>query len=546
MSNQKTNISEFERIHQNIIAKVIDARDIEYDIELFQPGTFNHIQNVVSGNTTIAANETPHSASPGEQLEILPKSWKFITLLDRDNLSFITDQKIAYEKHKMTVNNEDYVKICNTYKKLLDKKMADNKNKASQDAHLAQLDNNDLPDFPHLKVNGKGQISIPTHPENTEHLFINMLGISIRWNDLTKDMCIEHGLTYLNNGFSSDNNEVITYLEGLATENDLSITRTNLINHIAKIGKQYRYHPVKEFLEQVKWDGNDYFEQVFNTLTLHKSANVEISRLLFRKWLIMCVAAALAPNGIAPQGVLVLQGPQGIGKTTWLKNLMPNPEWFCEGMQLDPRNKDDVIQFVRNWVVELGEIDATFRKADISALKAFVTRNVDEYRPPYGASIERFPRRTCFGGTVNDVEFLSDDENRRFWVLPITSIERDHNIDLSQFWAQIVEIYRSGEPFWLNSEEMAELQVTNNNFRKLSPLEQRLEDYGLCPYDKNDRNSLKHLMSLTEIFEHIGMKSPNSRDISVLKKYLEQKKVFRQTRGAKKWEVSFNTSHTVE
>ena len=464
------------------------------------------------------------------------KPWRFITDQERNDLIFLDDQKELYEQAQQTINNLDYVKICNAWTKVRNKLLAEEAETAKLEAKLHA----ELPDYPHVKLRSSGDAVVQTHPENTEHLFVNVLGISIRWNDLTKDMELNHNQAFLNNGYSSDNNEAITFAEGLATEYGLPVTRGALINHVALIGKKYRYHPVYDYLTQLKWDGKSRLPEIMQTLTLSEDANVEVCELLLRRWLVMCVAAILNSKGISPQGALVLQGPQGIGKTTWLKRLLPNQDWFCEGMQLDPRNKDDVIQFVRNWVVELGEIDATFRKADIAALKAFVTRDTDEYRPPYGATIEKYPRRTCFSGTVNDMEFLSDDENRRFWVLPITHIERDHGIDLDQLWAEIVVLYRNNEPYWLNQSEIAKLQQTNQQFKKLTPLEQRLEDAKVRAFDPrtpHKKSETPLTLTLTEIFELIGVKNYSPADIMRLKKYLTNKKVNRSDTDKSKWVI---------
>lgn len=453
-----------------------------------------------------------------EEKKVPIKAFSMITAFEKEDISYMADLKKAYEDNAVTEGNTDYVKICNLYKKLLDKKL---KVAAKEQAKEAkEMMTEEVPDYPHVKFRNNGDITVQCHPENTEHLFVNVLGMTCRWNDLIKDMEISHGQSYLNNGFSSDNNETITYVEGQAVEKALPITRGALINHIALIGKKYRYHPVRDYLTGLTWNKEDYFEKVFDSLVLKEGSNIELSKMLLKRWLVMCVAAVLNDNGIAPQGALVLQGPQGIGKTTWLKRLMPDTDWFCEGMQLDPRNKDDVIQFVRNWVVELGEIDATFRKSDIAALKAFVTRDIDEYRPPYGATIERFPRRTCFSGTVNDMEFLSDDENRRFWVLPIVEIKRDIDINLDMFWAQIVELYRNGEKYWLDKKEIDELQTNNRIFKKLSPLEQKLEDFEVRAYDGN-KGTIAIKLTLTEIFDKIGVKAYNTGDLGKLRKYLE-------------------------
>jgi putative DNA primase/helicase len=72
-----------------------------------------------------------------------------------------------------------------------------------------------------------------------------------------------------------------------------------------------------------------------------------------------------------------------------------------------------VMSAVSHWVVELGELDSTFKKSDVSVLKAFITRRQDKLRRPYARRDSVFPRRTVFAGTVNDYQFLHDNTGNR-------------------------------------------------------------------------------------------------------------------------------------
>ena len=114
------------------------------------------------------------------------------------------------------------------------------------------------------------------------------------------------------------------------------------------------------------------------------------------------MVAAAAPAGVATQGVLTFSGAQGIGKTTWIMRLMPRKlDVILTGHTLDTKNKDSVYLALSNLICELGELDATMRKSDIAALKAFVTQQEDKLRRPYMAKESEFVRRTSFCATVN-------------------------------------------------------------------------------------------------------------------------------------------------
>ena len=141
------------------------------------------------------------------------------------------------------------------------------------------------------------------------------------------------------------------------------------------------YNPVKEWIESVVWDGQSRLQAFMDSLTTQESN--QLKEIIMRKWLISCVAAAYEDNGVELEGILVLQGAQGLGKTLWFKRLCDYEKgWLLEGATLNPSDKDSVKRAVSHWIVELGEIESTFKKSDIDQLKAFVTAKTDELRLP--------------------------------------------------------------------------------------------------------------------------------------------------------------------
>ena len=195
-----------------------------------------------------------------------------------------------------------------------------------------------------------------------------------------------------------------------------------------------------------------------------------------RKWLIQAVAAAFSPDGIAGQGILTFVGPQNIGKTTWFQRLAPaSLDAILTGHTLDMRSKDSIFIALSYWIVELGELDATFSKSEISALKSFTTQGMDKLRRPYAATESNFGRRTVFGGTVNESQYLNDPTgNRRFWSIEVDGFDLDSGVDMQQLWAEVKTIWVGGENWALNREEMAELNVHNEEFTVADPIEERL------------------------------------------------------------------------
>jgi putative DNA primase/helicase len=216
---------------------------------------------------------------------------------------------------------------------------------------------------------------------------------------------------------------------------------------------------VTDWVRAKPWDGVSRFGQLFDTLDIQEEfeAHRDLLRVQLDKWLLSggkcLVLDSLSGDGVAAQGVLVVQGPQNLGKTRWFKALVPDSAWFSEGLTMDPSNKDHVIQGTSTFICELGELDSTTRKSDVAQLKAFLTRSKDVYRSPYGRDREVYARRTIFGATVNPDTFLVDDTgNRRFWVMPVKSVNADHDVDMQQVWAEAAARVAAGETYWMPDE----------------------------------------------------------------------------------------------
>ena len=238
-----------------------------------------------------------------------------------------------------------------------------------------------------------------------------------------------------------------------------------------------RFNPVLDMLKAAPpWDGVDRAEQL--TDILHIPADDALSRVLLRKWLWQCLAMANNDLGGAygADGMLVLQGPQGIGKTTFCRVLAVRPDLVKTGMYIDSRDKDTLRRTTSCWIAELGEVETTLR-SDLERLKAFVTAECDIYRLPYGRSDQTLARRTSLIATCNSTRFLIDPTgSRRFWTIPVAQIDLQalNDFDALQLWKQIEEEI-AGDPqcFRLTQIEQAELARRNGAHEK--PLKAQME-----------------------------------------------------------------------
>lgn len=247
-----------------------------------------------------------------------------------------------------------------------------------------------------------------------------------------------------------------------------------LIDHLSIIMVERAVHPVADWIRSRPWDGVDRTEALLESLTMAPDSNRALALRMLRTWLATAARAALVPSdaqhGIAAQGILVLQGRQGTRKSSWVMSLVPpNSGWAKESVLLDPSDRDSVQRATEFWLVELGELDATFRKADIAALKAHITASTDTYRRAYAAASETVPRRTIYAATVNDQTFLVDETgSRRFWVLAVLACNPDHGIDLQQLWAQAATLEVEG--LYLKDDEQRASEDSNQAHEVIDPI----------------------------------------------------------------------------
>ena len=258
------------------------------------------------------------------------------------------------------------------------------------------------------------------------------------------------------------------------------MTPQTVSGYLFSIADEHRYNPIQEMLASFCNSDPSHLERICEILGLRS----DFERTLFRKWLMQTVAFAFASleHPVSAEGVLVLQGKQGSGKTSFFRKLSVNPQWFSEGVVVDLRNKDSVINAVSSWICELGEIDSTLKKEQ-SALKAFITRNVDRIRLPYAAAESEFPRTTSMCGTVNPEQFLKDPTgNRRYWTINADWIDKQALFSLTQeeifnLWGYIYHLYLlDKEGFRLNDVENRMLELKNREFSTSQPYELEILD----------------------------------------------------------------------
>ena len=353
--------------------------------------------------------------------------------------------------------------------------------------------------WPNIGSNGQ---PLNTRP-NVERLLDNY-SISAKYNEISKD--VEVLVPGVSGGSDARDNCAVSEILSLAALNRLPMS--NIESHIKTIAVRNTYNPVRDFINQREWDGRSRFADLLNTISTPDDYSRDLLAMLVRRWLLSAVAAAYLEAGFWSKGVLVFQGEQSLGKTAWFKALLPpdNRNLVKVGATIDPGNKDSVASAISHWLVELGELDATFRKADIAKLKAFISQDRDDLRRPYDRLESKYQRRTVFFASVNPKHFLADDTgNVRWWTIPVTAVNYEHGIDTQQLWAEVLSWFEAGERWWLDRDEEAMLEVVNEQHGQTDPIEEMI----LARFDWNsDRLAAYIEMTATDVLLSIGQDRP--------------------------------------
>ena len=191
--------------------------------------------------------------------------------------------------------------------------------------------------------------------------------------------------------------------------NDISVPVAVAASAAMAAARDKTFHPVREYLEKLQWDKSERVEQFASTYL--GAEDTPYHRLVSKCTLVGAVARIMTP-GCKVDHVMILEGPQGIGKSTSLKYLFS--PWFSDEIA-DLGSKDAAMQLSGVWCIELAELSSMTR-GEIERVKAFISRATDRFRPSYGRNVIEVRRQTIFAGSTNSDSYLRDETGgRRFW-----------------------------------------------------------------------------------------------------------------------------------
>ena len=248
--------------------------------------------------------------------------------------------------------------------------------------------------------------------------------------------------------------------------------------------EKHKFNEVKAYLVGLSWDGKPRLDTLL--IDYLGAEDKPYIRAVTRKAFTAAVARALSP-GCKYDNMLILSGPQGIGKSTLLDRMSRG--WFNDGIRtFEGKEASELIQGV--WLVEIGELDA-FRRTDVARIKQFLSLRNDRFRAAYGRHVKEIPRCCVFFGTTNDTEFLWDRTgNRRFWPVDVGIQSRKKNIwqdlstEIDQIWAEAVMRWRMGESLFLTGEIEEAAKIEQESHREISSKEGVILDFLETPVPK--------------------------------------------------------------
>ncbi|MDE5862073.1 MAG: virulence-associated E family protein, partial [Ruminococcus sp.] len=267
-------------------------------------------------------------------------------------------------------------------------------------------------------------------------------------------------------------------------------TSIDSINQICSIiADDNSYHPIKEYLNSVQWDGVQRLKSVFTDF-LGAKDNIYTQSVAVITF--VGAVARIFEAGVKFDTCTVLVGKQGTGKSKFIGKIAVNPEWFTDGVTtFDGKNFYESIQ--GKWIIELGEGTA-FQKSIKERSKQAIASQHDFYRKPYGRNPEQRPRQCVFLGTTNNYNFLKDETgDRRYYPIDVNIPQATKNIDkdlipeyISQLWAEAVHLYRHGQSIYIQDSQVLALaeQEQRKHFDE-SPLQSDIFNFLEIPITKD-------------------------------------------------------------
>ena len=293
-------------------------------------------------------------------------------------------------------------------------------------------------------------------------------GENFKYNELTSEIELNDNIV----GAEFDN----LYIE-LGEKYNCDLPKQKTYDCAVNIAKEKSYHPVKNYLNSLDFRANPEYIEIEKLAELLFNINNPLYDKMIRKWMIAAVAR-IYNSSCKVDNMLILKGNQGLMKSTFFRVLFGG-EWFTDNLTSN-LSRDDLLTCHKHWCIEMDELDRITSKKEAGAVKAFITKQRDDFRKPYGKSSLSYKRRFVLCGTCNKDEFLVDETgNRRFWIIPI--IEKINVAYIKEIrdwlWAMAKYWYLQGEQWWLSDEDETLLTEMNKSYEIEDSWQVLIKDY---------------------------------------------------------------------
>ena len=387
------------------------------------------------------------------------------TIRNNTSVAYVIDRinKIqnVYSELEALGLKDEFEKILSNIEDLSKKDIREIKTLLKTKGVIKNLDDLNVKLYSRYELSSEGR---PLSTDKNLEELLRKYGFEFFYDEIAKELTITHPEI----SKSTDNDLGVAYsiIQSYAERDNF---KKDIIEHLGPLlMNKFAINPLKDMVEDAisKYDGQDYIKKLVDCLELNST--YQYKYVIVMLWLIQCVASWFHENEKCPvkgaymkfEQVLLIQGMQGLSKTKLFSKLLDfngMNKYFKAGAKLNPSDKDTIIQSNGYGIVELGEIDATFRKSDIAELKAFLSNTYDQVRLPYDRTASKYKRRTSFCASVNETSFLVDmTGNRRFLILPLLAINfiKVEEIDFFQLWGQIGIMYNNGTKWWLDRDNI--------------------------------------------------------------------------------------------
>lgn len=302
---------------------------------------------------------------------------------------------------------------------------------------------------PKPKSNANYLLFLRSHPDFSDIFRFNEFSLGIT---MTRCPPWENNNDYVPRDTTDED---FTFCQAWLERFGLSPTYDATRKAVHATASKHKFHPAREYFEGLKgkWDGQKRLDGWLSYYVGAKPSH--FAELAGRKWMVAAVRRCFQP-GVKFDSMLILEGPQGEGKSTLLKELATfgGESFFTD--DFPEISRDSLMNCMGTLIVEMAELDGISR-AEITKIKSFITRQEDRIRLPYAATILKAKRQFVLAGTTNPTEgYLRDPTGgRRFWPVWCDGVDIPAIIeDRDQLWAEAVHLHLAGEKIYMRDEEV--------------------------------------------------------------------------------------------